>query len=597
MPDAFASKSKSSWVPTQHALTREVEVRLDWSSFLPKGVGTHHQRKYLLAGAREFIEAMFQAGDLTKRRYSPETVLERFRKLKAVVAWMIERGVWSFAQLEADDLLDFLKARKPRGETPMSELTIEAWIRLFRRMWELRLLYRGAIRVDVDGLRDEIRGGVILRRNIPWKPFSEQAAVAIIRDALRWIEDHGPFLIDATRRSWEHYDRHKGLTKRQRKRRRDEFYKTLELEPGLSRLRKELASDTLETHKVLSKAVTTFEGAGVCLLLILVGLRISELCALNDDCLGLKRVRGEDLPFINGIAAKKGGESRHWVAAEPIPTIVRALIDFNAMARKHSKINALFLNRPHGSPISLPERRMTRCTREGLADRMKCFIAAPFRKEKPLHCHPHMARKTFARLAVQRDKSALEPVAHHLGHAFHWFTDRAYVGSDIELAKLLADENRRELSTALTDLLTSNVAGKGAAALKQLKFRGKRGLSQLVDTLIAKGVQLAPCNWGYCVYNASFSACRGDERGPDEVNRSPEVCASCSNFCVTEKHRTWWNERASREREFLQLPDLAEQTKTVVQLRLDTSTRILGELANAKLLHSAVEIRTREEES
>lgn len=583
MPSVFESKSKTSWVLTPHALTREAELSLDWSSFLPKGVGSKHQREYLLAGAQEFFEGMFDSGiSPNKQQYSPETVVEQFSKLKTIVKWMTGRGHWRFAQLSADDLIQFLKERRARGDAAISELTINAWIRIFQRMWDLRWLYRGAIRIDIRGLKDDIKRSVAQRRNVPWKAFDEAIALSIIRDALHWIEIHGPFLVDATCRSWNHFDRHKGLTKRQMKRRRSTFYKSLESEAGLLRLREELEEPTLTTHKVLSKAVTALEGAAVSLLLMLVGFRISELAALNNDCLAPKEVRGELLPFLNGIAAKKGGKDRHWVAAEPIPSIVNFLVDFNARARKQSKTKALFLARPEGSPVSLPGRRMVRCTRDHLAGKMTAFIRGPFRREHPKNCHPHMARKTFARLAVKRDKSALEPVAHHLGHAFKWFTDGAYVGSDHELAELLAAENRIELAAALTDLLTGNVAGKGGAALQQLQFRGKKGLSSLVTSLIEKGVQLAPCNWGYCIYSASHSACRGDERGPNEVNRSPEVCASCSNFSVTEKHREWWNERAKREAEFLQTPQLQAQARKVVQLRLDTSTRILRDLASAK---------------
>lgn len=577
------SKSRNVWILRNSALYRDAERNIAWLSFLPPDIGTKHQREYLLGGSKELFELMFDE-ELApnKQEYSAGTAVLRFNRLQALVRWMAKKDIWRFSQLTADDVISFLRERRGRGGGSLTEQTMNSWIDVFQRMWDLRTLHRGSIRVDIRSLQDEIKSSIVQRRYKAWKAFDEGVAISIISDALHWIEVHGPFLTDATRRSWMNFDRHIALTKRRRSVWRVAFYAELELEPAMANLRVALNEPDLKTHKVLSKAVSALEGACVALLLLLVGLRVSELASLNADCVENKLVQGKELPFINGIAAKKNGRPRHWVAADPLPSIVKFLVDFNAQARSMTSTNALLLNRPAGSPVSLPGRRMSRCTPDRLAKRMKAFVTAPFRDIHPKTCHPHMARKTFAKMAVRRDKQALEPVAHHLGHVFKEFTDGAYVGSDHELAELLAIEDRKELAVALSDLLSGAVAGKGGTALKQLKFRGKKGLSRLVSSLIDKGVQLAPCNWGYCVYSAAFSACRGNDSGPNEVNRTPEICASCSNFSVTEKHRGWWNERATRESEFLNIPDLPEQTRKVVQLRVITSDRILREIADAQ---------------
>lgn len=70
--------------------------------------------------------------------------------------------------------------------------------------------------------------------------------------------------------------------------------------------------------------------------------------------------------------------------------------------------------------------------------------------------------------------------------------------------------------------------------------------------MIADGIKLAPCHWGYCVYVEQLSACHGDESGPNEIERSPDVCARCSNFAVTEAHRPWWEARFRADEVFLQ---------------------------------------------
>lgn len=590
MHSIISSRSRSEWTLRKSELTREMEIRLNWRTFLPNnGEGTQHQRYYLLGGAQDLLLAMFNDEfSPQKMGYSPGTVFQRFTNLKTLTRWMISQGIWGFNKLSATDIIEFLSSRRPRGKGLANEKTINAWIRLFRTMWDLRTMYRGAIKVDIATIEDEIHRTVSQSRHTPWKGFSETTAISIVKDAIYWLDTYGDFLASTTQSSWHDFDKHVGLTHRQRALMRHNFYSRLEADPAISQLRLDLAAPNLATHKILSKAVTTIEGAIISLLLILVGLRISELASLNCDCISEQRVNDEYLPFINGIAAKKRGLPRQWVASEPIPTAIKFIIKFNEKIRSVSKTNALFLNRPPGSPISLPARRVSRCTSEQLSKRMKAFITAPFRKDPPTTCHPHMARKTFAKLAVKRDRRGLEPVAHHLGHVFQWFTDGAYVGFDHELMELLEAENRQELANTLTDLLSNPTAGKGGSALKTLSFKGKKGLNSLVESLIDKGVQVAPCNWGYCIYNVSLSACRGDERGPNEVNRTPEVCASCSNFSVTEKHREWWTERAKRELNFLQREGIPEQTMQIVRKRLDTSNRILREITTSHKFTSEV---------
>lgn len=582
MSNIFTLKSKSEWILRGHSLSREKKLSLNWSRFLPIGKGTQHQRAYLLAGSKELLLSMFDTQHSSQKQgRSPETIMQRFTDIKALVNWMVDRDVWGFNKLSPADVINFLKDRKSRGGGPINSKTIDFWIRLFNRMWVLRSTYRGAIRFEADAIKDEIRGAIVQRHNIPWKSFKEEDAISIVRDALGWLDKYGAFLVSSSNQSWDDFDRLIGLTKRQRTNYRKKFYEKLEVDPVFTELRVDLNEPTLATHKVLSKAVTSMEGAIAALLLILVGFRISELAALNSDCLVQKTVDGESLHYLQGIAAKRSGLPRQWVACEPVPTAVQYLIEFNARLRSSSKTDALFLSRPIGSPVGLPARRVSRSSREQLSKKMKAFVMAPYRENPPVRCHPHMARKSFAQLAVKRDKSALEPVAHHLGHAYKEFTDGAYVGSDFELMDLLQDEDRRELAEALTDLLSRPCAGKGGAALKRLTFRGKTGLSDLVDSLISKGVQIAPCNWGYCVYSVSLSACKGGAKGPNEVNRAPELCASCANFSVTEKHREWWNERAKREEAFLRQTGLSDQTKKLVEIRLNTSNRVLREISDS----------------
>jgi hypothetical protein len=200
--------------------------------------------------------------------------------------------------------------------------------------------------------------------------------------------------------------------------------------------------------------------------------------------------------------------------------------------------------------------------------------------------HPHSARKTFARFVVLRDKRALESLSYHFGHTHRLITDGFYVGSDIELEKMISEEGRRDLANGLEDILRSGaIGGKAGNVLSTFrrnavsgKFRGRRALSSLVDKLIEEGIQLAPCDWGYCVYSQSLSACRGSERGPNEANRSSDICSGCANFVATERHRVWWSNRLERDAAFLCQSGIAEQSRQWVKKRMIGTEKVLRQL-------------------
>ena len=236
-----------------------------------------------------------------------------------------------------------------------------------------------------------------------------------------------------------------------------------------------------------------------------------------------------------------------------------------------------------------------RINTHSIGPRILHFANSEFRADRPKlkRLHPHSARKTFAKFVVLRDKRALESLAYHYGHTHRLITDGCYVGSDIELAQMVGEESRRDLAAGLTDILSaSSIAGKAALNLQALtrtgsrKLRGRKALETVVNRLIDQGVQLAPCDWGYCVYSQSLSACRGDALGPNEANRSADVCSGCANFVVTEKHRGWWNERACRDEDFLNRTGLPAQTVAWVQKRLDDTHQVLRAL-NSGRLHGA----------
>src|SRR3546814_5255843 len=66
------------------------------------------------------------------------------------------------------------------------------------------------------------------------------------------------------------------------------------------------------------------------------------------------------------------------------------------------------------------------------------------------------------------DRTGLTALQRHLGHVHRAMTDRAYVGTDFELAQLIDDQAAEETRKALEDLLLApNVAGKAGVMLSR----------------------------------------------------------------------------------------------------------------------------------
>lgn len=186
-----------------------------------------------------------------------------------------------------------------------------------------------------------------------------------------------------------------------------------------------------------------------------------------------------------------------------------------------------------------------------------------------------------------RDKRALGALVQHYGHLYAAVLDGAYVGSDIEIQEILDEESRSDLAEGLMDMLTSKrLGGKAGRALTDVRsklrsnpqFMGKTSIEKVVKGMISQGMRLAPCDWGYCLYDQEMSACKGSPAGPNPVNRCPSTCSSCTNFVITEKYRPWWEERFKREERFLDRSDLPDQTRLLATERIEETSKILQTL-------------------
>ncbi|CAE6797252.1 hypothetical protein R75461_05013 [Paraburkholderia nemoris] len=602
MSGGIVKMGREVWEVEGDDLSPGEVILLQWNSILPKGHGTKHERATLLSSAKQLFSARYGQDNVWRETYSPRTLRAAFNDLKVLLHWMVSKSIWRFSDIGPGEILEFfsrIRSRSTMKNDHPSRATVEKWILIFRRMWEIRQKYSQSLKIDVDELTDDILALVKTREGRPWKALDDDVAISLIIGALGWIDEFGEFIAEIVQASWKEGKKELGKSKSVRKAMSKKFYSEISERDEFKRLCEKLGY-VGQLHKFVSTALSVTEGACAFLLLMLVGFRVSELLALDINCLTTERAKdGSSLAYINGIAAKRGARRRTWVAGDPVPRIVQYLEVLTSFRKSITgRNNALFLGRSPGAPLFRPNVRMRRLAKTGLERRIRLFVRSGLVggmiKAKKFHCH--MARKTFAQLAVRRDKSNLEPVSAQLGHVYQAFTDKHYVGRDHHLAKMLEEADREELALALTDLLTSSeLGGRAATAFKHVRqqvsrFRGRKSLKALVDRLIKENVVIAPCDWGYCVYSRAHSRCEGDAKGPNEIRRSPDVCSGCSNLSVTSKHRAWW-ERRARDQEVFLSRDLCTQTRLLVERRLDGANTVL-----AGFLTGSADIETNENE-
>lgn len=583
-------RTRYTWYLATSDFYEDGEAAIDWREILPVD-GAPAARSALLKSLKELLLALIEYPVTKGRaRLAHSTVLLWCRQLRYLVRWMATQDIWSFDQLGPDHLLAFLKTRRERhGRGVPSDAIWQAYILLYRRMWELRGKYSlplsinpGLIEADAKLLRG--------RAARPFKATPEEVALPLINDAIEWLQRVGPFMIRAAEELWQEKRLASTLAPRARRQRIRAAYQQLCGTPEAGELVRALCMPGPAHSRLLCRAMTITLGAAVTVLLFMVGLRVGELVRLDVDCLEEQESPlGLPLTYVKGVAAKASGRKRRWVAGEPLPSVIEWLRSVFQLARTESSSVALFLTRSHGSLVPDPATAARRLGVTMPIILMQAFAQAPFRADRPIpvRLHPHAARKTFAKFVVKRDKRALEALSAHYGHAYREFTDGVYVGTDFELMQLLEEEDREDLARTLTNLLSSSrMAGKAAGRIEDYRrthrndpsFAGKAGLRTLVENLVSKGIKMAPCSWGYCVYSEGHSACQGDAIGPNDVLRAPDVCATCTNFVATQEHHAWWNERAQREEQFLAQKDLSVQARELVEKRLSNSKAILRSL-------------------
>jgi integrase len=472
----------------------------------------------------------------------------------------------------------------------LTEETINSYVYLFRSMWNLRDSYPASLQVNAVEIAELSAAFKSSLPSVRWKPIDLGQAQALLSDAMNWMETIAPSVIQMAHQLYSTRKKFIGKSKLYRRRLSKDTYSQIVKTNAYELLASKIGSTDEESYRVLRSGVFMTVSAAITIILLLTGMRISELVSLKRGCTTKNLLNdGHSYSYINGIAAKKNGKEKAWIAPKPVIDAVAIIESLFEGPARNTTTKYLFLSFSGNGALPVSTTRVHRMNQTIAARWFREFAVAKWRDKPYLserQLHPHQARKTFARFVVKRDKRALGALAQHYGHIYLSVLDDAYIGTDIELSYLLEEETRQELIAGLTDILKSkNLAGKAANNIEKFKektfgtvFPGKRALEKIVNQLLDDGVVLAPCNWGYCLYAADMSACRGDQTGPNEIRRCPSTCSGCSNFLVSDTHRSWWEARYREDEAFLKRKNISPQVRMVVEKKLEESAQIIGDI-------------------
>ncbi len=570
------------------------QYMLRWGFQLPdESRFTDPQWASWLGAAKSFLWSL--KTDPPEGRYAArETVLIKvFKETRMLVRWMVARGYRRFGDLDRQAAADFIAemAQRPGNSgKAISATTLGCYHHL---LW---LLYMQGSRLPAVAIeepqRPPLRGRKAVRGWLPYTP--DEIAVPLVSAALRLIGTPADEIIALFGRAQAAYDEALGQGLHQTKAGfavlpaiADFSFSTL---PGDAQ---PWHAAPLTSTKQVRHLVDRLYDACFITVSYLIGARLSEILELQAGCIEQHPSADgtEQFAYLVGRIYKtvrgQEGKAHRWVAPAPVVRAIAVMEQLSAPLRQRSGSKELWLifdstgligpaatiGPPHGYTI------VSRLN-HGFA----AFAGLPLYRDKPWHLTTHQGRKTFARFVGKRDRSGLHALQMHFGHVTRVMTDRGYVGTDFVLDELIDRHAREETRHALEELLTATALGgkAGRTIAQRSRFRGRTrdgAVQAYVDFLMKEtDLRLGVCDWGYCVYKQETSACAGDEKGPNPLLRTQSICASCSNFAVTDKHRLVWETRRARNAELLRQPHLDAESRQLAQQRIAECDGVLAQL-------------------
>jgi integrase len=579
------------WIfaPT-NALEHEHPVRIRWDFLLPSGRRfTDSSLAPLLEHARTLLALIRTRSLGTGLPQRATTVRGYFIYLRELLRWMEREGYSRFADLDASALLRFqhsIEQRTNQKRVPVARNTVQKYLDLLVCLRRFRREVGDGLTIEpFPGRSTASMAGATDANRRSWPYTPEPVAIALVQGAMDFLQSCAVDLL----RARELFAA--TVAEVQRRSHTKEVWR----QAGA----RVLQGVTLETpqgpHPIataadLARLLDVLYTACFVVISYLVGPRASEILQLKTGC--VQPIAREDSAGDPGLAVVVGaifkreaayhGRRHQWIAPPPALHAIAVLEALSAPHRERSGRKELWLRaRAHylgasewQTGCSSPLRVMSTSRMGKLLTRCSTWFDLPLHQGERWRLSTHQGRKTFARFAALRDRSALFALAQHLGHRERGITDQGYVGTDYRLNREIEAGILEQSVSAWEHMLSAPQLGGRAGAeilVKRPRFRGarmKQDLKRYARMLVDSGLTLGVCDWGFCVYRQEHSACLGSTTGPNPLRREPSTCASCRNFVVSTQHRAYWLEQACRHEALLNEPALPTQTLKIARERM-----------------------------
>jgi integrase len=588
------------WVlaPTS-ALQEDRPIVIRWDFPLPGDRRfTHSRHTALLESAKQHLALLRVGAPGSARGCSGYSLRIYFQCFRALIRWMSMEGLARFADMDVDSIEAFkqvVRRRRGYAARTISRETLRHHYHVLLSLYRHRRVVNDSLQIDpLLGLN--ARAATAHRIHDPKvAPYTPDAvAIPLIQGAIEFLSASALPIIAARERALRVYNHVRAKSGDRDRARR-------EMNQALSKISIDTPQGPrkLGSYGSLSMLIDLLYGACFVVISYLVGPRVSEILHLQVGCAQpFDNGSGDTAPLgamIVGTIYKAEsyhGRRHQWIAPAPAVHAISVLEALSAPHRARTGGTDLW-QRPRigrfGISEWLPDSGLklrvsdTRSANERV-NRLAHWLKVPSYNGQPWRLTSHQGRKTFARFAALRDRTALYALAQHLGHRDPRQTDQAYVGTDYNLEQEIETAVLDASVSAWEQMLTAPALGgrMGAEVIaRRPRFRGasiKQEIRTYARMLAETGLALGVCEWGYCVYREDFSACHGSAMAPDPVRREPSTCVRCKNFSVTEAHRPYWNDQVDRYERLLNDSRLPTQTLKISRARLEEARTLIRSL-------------------
>ncbi|WP_206862078.1 hypothetical protein [Lysobacter changpingensis] len=338
----------------------------------------------------------------------------------------------------------------------------------------------------------------------------------------------------------------------------------------------------------VARLLRVLQGACIYIIAFACAPRTSEIRAIQSSSLVSREEEdGVTYSYIVGRLAKSG-RAHEWVACEPVVKAIRVLERISAPLAEISGRKAV-LQGGLGSMLwsaRWTADRIQLVTASAVSNKLTLFtehVSRENQKQLSKSITARHGRRAFARFVTMRNKAALGDLAHHFGHMSRAVTDRYYGSGDGEYARLISDFSHDDAMAVLNEIAHGTSVYTNLGSTVEAQLRGKCSLitsrsrkSLEIRRMLGAGANLAPCDWGVCMYKQDTSACKGSSLGPSDARRSPDVCVDCLNFVVPPSWLPWWEHRVEDLKRFSRLRGMSEQQRLVVESRLAKALQVVA---------------------